>query len=435
MKTDEIRDRFLSFFEERGHRIYPSDSLVPRNDPSLLFTGAGMNQFKEEFLGRVKGPRRAATCQKCLRTQDLENVGRTAGHHTFFEMLGNFSFGDYFKKDAIFWAWEFLTKELWLQEKDLWVSVYNDDKEAYGIWRDTVKVPEDKILKLGEKENFWPSNAPSDGPNGPCGPCSEIFYGGPDGVEVWNLVFTQFDRKDKGALEPLPSKNIDTGMGLERIARVLQGKDTNFEIDSFQPIIEAIKTLTLALSHFEEMGEGRVRAIADHIRAVTFAISDGVLPSNEERGYVIRKLIRRAFWYGRGMGLNKPFLYKIVPVVAQVMKKPYPELTEHREDISQIVMEEEKRFRNTIDEGMGRLEEIMEKRRSAGILYGEDIFKLNDTYGFPLELTQEIAEAKGFKVDIKGFEICMEEQQVKSRKGSKIEKSVFEWIEIGRAHV
>jgi len=244
MKTDEIRERFLRFFEERGHKVYPSDSLVPRNDPSLLFTGAGMNQFKEEFLGRVKGPKRAATCQKCLRTGDLENVGKTPDHHTFFEMLGNFSFGDYFKKDAILWAYEFLTKELGLKEKDLWVSVYKDDKEAYVIWRDIVKVSEERILKLGEKENFWPSNAPSAGPNGPCGPCSEIFYGGPDGVEVWNLVFTQFDRKDGGKLDPLPAKNIDTGMGLERIARVLQGKNTNFEIDSLEPIIKAILDLS-----------------------------------------------------------------------------------------------------------------------------------------------------------------------------------------------
>ena len=238
MKADEIRDRFLRFFEERGHKIYPSDSLVPANDPSLLFTGAGMNQFKEEFLGRVKGPTRAATCQKCLRTGDLENVGKTPDHHTFFEMLGNFSFGDYFKKEAIEWAWEFLTKELGLKEKDLWVSVYKDDSEAYNIWKNEIKIPEKKILKLGEKDNFWPASAPSKGPNGPCGPCSEIFYGGPDGVEVWNLVFTQFDRKDHGKLDPLPGKNIDTGMGLERITRVMQGKKTNFEIDSFEPIID-----------------------------------------------------------------------------------------------------------------------------------------------------------------------------------------------------
>ena len=433
MKVDEIRDKYLEFFEARGHRIYPSDSLVPANDPSLLFTGAGMNQFKEEFLGRVKGSTRATTCQKCLRTGDLENVGRTAGHHTFFEMLGNFSFGDYFKKDAILWAWEFLTKELGLKEKDLWISVYKDDLEAFEIWRNIVKIPEEKILKLGEKDNFWPSNAPSAGPNGPCGPCSEIFFGGPDGVEVWNLVFTQFDRKDGGKLEPLPNKNIDTGMGLERIARVIQGKKTNFEIDSFEPIIKEIKKIAgipftqSALLHHRELKDwgNKVTAIADHIRAVTFAISDGVLPSNEERGYVIRKLIRKAFWYGRGLGLDKPFLYKIVPVVAQVMKKPYPELTDHRENISQIVMEEEKRFKNTIDEGTERLKAMLVESKKSGVLSGENVFKLYDTYGFPRELTQEIAEADNIKVDIKGFEALMENQRSVSKQGSKIAGNIF----------
>ena len=432
MRVDEIRERFLGFFEERGHRIYPSDSLVPANDPSILFTGAGMNQFKDEFLGKVKGSRRAATCQKCLRTGDLENVGRTAGHHTFFEMLGNFSFGDYFKKDAILWAWEFLTKELGLKDKDLWASVYKDDKEAYEIWRDIIKIPKEKILKLGEKDNFWPANAPAAGPNGPCGPCSEIFFGGPDGIEVWNLVFTQFDRKDKDALDPLPSKNIDTGMGLERIARVMQGKNTNFEIDTFEPIIKAI--LDLPTPKVDQLarprGGQKVNAIADHIRAVTFAISDGVLPSNEERGYVIRKLIRKAFWYGRGLGMDKPFLYKIVPMVALVMKKPYPELTEHRENISQRVLEEEKRFKNTIDEGIDKLKDMLNKSRDKGILSGEDAFKLYDTYGFPLELTQEIAEAENIKVDIQRFEACMEEQRIKSRKASSIDVSVFDSISV-----
>ena len=432
MRVDEIRERFLGFFEERGHRIYPSDSLVPANDPSILFTGAGMNQFKDEFLGKVKGSRRASTCQKCLRTGDLENVGRTAGHHTFFEMLGNFSFGDYFKKDAILWAWEFLTKELGLKDKDLWASVYKDDKEAYEIWRDIIKIPKEKILKLGEKDNFWPANAPAAGPNGPCGPCSEIFFGGPDGIEVWNLVFTQFDRKDKDALDPLPSKNIDTGMGLERIARVMQGKNTNFEIDTFEPIIKAI--LDLPTPKVDQLarprGGQKVNAIADHIRAVTFAISDGVLPSNEERGYVIRKLIRKAFWYGRGLGMDKPFLYKIVPVVALVMKKPYPELTEHRENISQRVLEEEKRFKNTIDEGIDKLKDMLNKSRDKGILSGEDAFKLYDTYGFPLELTQEIAEAENIKVDIQRFEACMEEQRIKSRKASSIDVSVFDSISV-----
>ncbi|MDO8602546.1 MAG: alanine--tRNA ligase [Candidatus Omnitrophota bacterium] len=435
MNVDEIRERYLSFFKARGHRIYPSDSLVPANDPSLLFTGAGMNQFKEEFLGRVKGSARAATCQKCIRTGDLKNVGRTAGHHTFFEMLGNFSFGDYFKKDAILWAWEFLVKELGIKEEDLWISVYKEDKEAYEIWRDTVKIPERKILKLGEKDNFWPSNAPSDGPDGPCGPCSEIFFGGPDGAEIWNLVFTQFDRKDGGRLEPLPCKNIDTGMGLERIARVMQGKKTNFEIDSFVTIIEAIINLSRSPNGNGEedlsvpvrrTGTGQnVNAIADHIRAVTFAISDGVLPSNEERGYVIRKLIRKAFWYGRSLGIDKPFLYKIVPVVAQVMKRPYPEVADHRESISQIVMEEEKRFKNTIDEGTERLKTMLTESKESGVLSGEHIFKLYDTYGFPCELTQEIAGVENIKVDIEGFKALMENQRSISKQGSKIAGNIF----------
>ena len=426
MKADEIRERFLKFFGERGHKIYPSDSLVPANDPSLLFTGAGMNQFKEEFLGRVKGPRRAATCQKCLRTGDLENVGKTPDHHTFFEMLGNFSFGDYFKKEAIKWAWEFLTQELCLKEKDLWASVYKDDSEAYNIWKDEIKVPAKKILKLGEKDNFWPASAPSQGPNGPCGPCSEIFYGGPDGVEVWNLVFTQFNRQDGGKLEPLPGKNIDTGMGLERITRVMQGKKTNFEIDSFQPIIDTICDL-LRFSRRnldQDWSRFRLNAIADHIRAVSFAIGDGVLPSNEERGYVIRKLIRKAFWYGRSLGQETPFLYKIVPVVTGAMKKPYPELTKEREDIAQVVLAEEKRFKNTIEDGLAKLNEMI--AGSSGVIAGEDAFKLYDTYGFPLELTQEIATAEKVKVDLKGFEKCMDQQRAKSRTSSKIKGAIFD---------
>ncbi|MFC1621225.1 alanine--tRNA ligase [Candidatus Omnitrophota bacterium] len=420
MTTDEIRERFLKFFEERGHKIYPSDSLVPANDPSLLFTGAGMNQFKEEFLGRVKGPRRAATCQKCLRTGDLENVGKTPDHHTFFEMLGNFSFGDYFKKEAIEWAWEFLTQELGLKEKDLWVSVYKDDSEACDIWKNEIKISEKKILKLGEKDNFWPASAPSQGPNGPCGPCSEIFYGGPDGVEVWNLVFTQFDRQDGGKLEPLPNKNIDTGMGLERITRVMQGKKVNFEIDSFEPIVNEIINYAGRSPNINT-----VNAIADHIRAVTFAIGDGALPSNEERGYVIRKLIRKAFWYGKSMGTKgQPFLYKIVPVVVNVMKKPYPELTKQREDIAQVVLAEEERFKNTIEEGLAKLNEII--ARSSGTIAGEDVFRLYDTYGFPLELTQEIATIEETKVDLKGFEKCMDEQRAKSRTSSKIKGAIFD---------
>ncbi|MFH1783042.1 MAG: alanine--tRNA ligase [Candidatus Omnitrophota bacterium] len=432
MRVDKIRDRFLRFFKERRHTIHPSDSLVPSNDPTLLFTGAGMNQFKDEFLGRVKGSRRAATCQKCIRTGDLENVGKTAGHHTFFEMLGNFSFGDYFKKEAIEWAWEFLTKDLGLKEKDLWVSVYKDDKEAYDIWKNAIKVPEEKILKLGPKDNFWPANAPEDGPNGPCGPCSEIFYGGEDGVEIWNLVFTQFDRKDDGKLDPLLNKNIDTGMGLERIARVMQGKKNNFEIDSFAPIVNIIKDLSIEASKKapKENLTPHINAIADHIRASTFAISDGVLPSNEGRGYVIRKLIRRAFWYGRGLGLEEPFLYRTVPVIANVMEKPYPEIKKHREDISQVVQAEEDRFKATLEEGLDNLEDIIKRAKSSKKFSGRDAFKLYDTYGFPLELTKEIILERGMKLDEKEFEACMEEQREKSRESSKIKEAIFDSINV-----
>ncbi|MFH1381179.1 MAG: alanine--tRNA ligase-related protein, partial [Candidatus Omnitrophota bacterium] len=317
MKANEIRKKFLEFFKSKEHKVIPSDSLVPKEDPTLLFTSAGMNQFKEQFLGHNVTYKRAASSQKCLRTADLENVGKTAYHHTFFEMLGNFSFGDYFKKEAIFWGWEFMTAVLGIEKEKLWVSVYKDDDESYNVWRNEVKVPVKKIVKLGAKDNFWPSNAPKDGPNGPCGPCSEIFYdqGSAVGckkktcspscdcgrfVEVWNLVFTQFERKDNGSLDPLPTKNIDTGMGLERIASVMQGVKTNFETDLFEPIIKTIKESNGSLKASD------YNAIADHLRAAVFAICDGVAPSNEERGYVIRKLIRRAYVRGRA---KAPFLY------------------------------------------------------------------------------------------------------------------------------
>ncbi|MCX5716677.1 MAG: alanine--tRNA ligase-related protein, partial [Candidatus Omnitrophica bacterium] len=338
MKTDEIRSRFLRFFQAMGHKIVASDSLVPAHDPSLLFTGAGMNQFKEQFMGHNVTFRRVVSSQKCLRTADLENVGRTAGHHTFFEMLGNFSFGDYFKKEAIGWAWEFMTQELKLPKEKLSVSVFEEDQEAYAIWLEDIKVPAKKILKMGDKDNFWPSEARKNGPNGPCGPCSEIYYS-PDGaepLEVWNLVFTQFERKDAGVLTDLPSRNIDTGMGLERLASVMQNVRTNFEIDIFVPIIEEICRDLRYKKGGDKIKDSHVKAIADHVRAVVFAISDGVYPSNEERGFVIRKLIRRSTQ--RGLGVKKikePFLYKLVQVVAKVMKEPYPALEKKRETIRQ----------------------------------------------------------------------------------------------------
>ncbi|MBL7158538.1 MAG: alanine--tRNA ligase [Candidatus Omnitrophica bacterium] len=419
MKTSEIRKKYLDFFRSKRHEIVPSDSLVPRGDPTLLFTSAGMNQFKEQFMARGITYRRAASCQKCLRTGDLERVGKTSCHHTFFEMLGNFSFGDYFKKEAILWGWEFMTKELGIKKEKLWVSVYKDDKESYNIWKDVIKLPEKRILKLGPEENFWPANAPKDGPNGPCGPCTEIFYdlgaNGKDLVEVWNLVFTQFNRKSDGSLEPLPSKNIDTGMGLERIAAVMQGVKTNFEIDIFTPIIEELKAYSLKLKAED------INAIADHIRAVTFAIADDVPPSNEEKGYVIRKLIRRAYMRAKA---DEPFLYKLVHVVVEAMKDAYPELQDRREGISLIVKEEEERFKHTLSLAMPILHDEL-KAVKKGVLKGEVIFKLVDTYGLPLEVIEQEAGKKKIKTEQKTFLKLMNGRRELSKKKSKIEEDIF----------
>jgi alanyl-tRNA synthetase len=453
MKADVIREKFLKFFESKGHKIFYSDSLVPQDDPTLLFTGAGMNQFKDYFLGIKRDCKRAASSQKCFRTGDIDNVGKTPGHHTFFEMLGNFSFGDYFKEEAIEWAWEFLTKDLKIKTQNLWVSVYKDDGEAYGIWLKTIKVPEEKIVKLGDKDNFWPSMAVAKGPNGPCGPCSEIFFDqgldagcGKPGcspacgcsrfVEVWNLVFTQYNRKDGGVLEPLPKKNIDTGMGLERIAAVMQGVRSNFETDLFAPIVKDVRffiafPLTLPLSPVGRgvKGEGvrndaAIYTIVDHIRAAAFLITDGVLPSNEGRGYVERMVLRRAMRCGKQLGVEKPFLYKLIPAVASAMKKQYPQIETRRENISQIILMEEEKFSQTLQEGMQILESLMASSKSK-IIKGEDIFKLYDTYGFPLDLTEEIAQAKGFEVDKAGFEKAMTLQRESSRKASVISADIF----------
>jgi len=428
MKADVIREKYLKFFEGKGHKIVSSDSLVPKDDPTLLFTGAGMNQFKEYFLGIKKDMKRAATSQKCLRTGDVDNVGRTPSHHTFFEMLGNFSFGDYFKKDAIQWAWEFMTTELKVPEEKMWVSVYEDDAEAYDIWLNVVKLPKKKIVKMGDKDNFWPSEAKQKGPNGPCGPCSEIYV---DKVEVWNLVFTQFNRFEGGKLEPLPMKNIDTGMGLERITAVMQGVHSNFETDLFVPIIKAIndEAATTGGQH-SPASAGRAAhpemaaCIADHIRAATFLIGDGVLPSNEGRGYVERMLIRRAVRFGKNLGIDDPFLYKLVPAVARIMKKQYPEIEARRETISQVLLNEEERFAQTLEEGTQILESLMKSAKSKTIS-GEMVFKLYDTYGFPYGLTEEIAKEKGFKLDKPGFEKAMQGQRESSRKSSAIAGEIF----------
>ena len=436
--ADQLRRKFLSFFESKDHPVAPSDSLVPKDDPTVLFTSAGMNQFKDYFLGKRKDLSRAASCQKCLRTGDLDNVGKTASHHTFFEMLGNFSFGDYFKQEAIAWAWEFLTKELGIKEKDLWVSVYKDDDEAYKIWRDKINVPENKILKFGAKDNFWPSNAPEEGPNGPCGPCSEIYidrgekFGcGSSGckpgcgcarfVEVWNLVFTQFNRVGINQLEPLPSKNIDTGMGLERLASVMQGVGTNFDTDIFKPIIESIKELS------EKDISLHRNAIADHVRAAVFCIADGVLPANDKKGYVLKLLIRRSLVHGKFLGLEKPFLYKLVDSVIRAMKGGYPEMESRRENISLIIKSEEEKFFLTNEAVREELESLLASLRQEmkDTIAGDVIFYFHDTRGLPVEFIKEFAAEENLKLDLDGYEKLMEAQRKKSRGATKLTGDIF----------
>ncbi|MCM8790003.1 MAG: alanine--tRNA ligase, partial [Candidatus Omnitrophica bacterium] len=426
MEANILRKKFLDFFKAKRHKIVESDSLIPKDDPTVLFTPAGMNQFKRECLGFNVGFKRAATAQRCLRTDDLDKVGKTSGHHTFFEMLGNFSFGDYFKKEAIRWAWEFLTEELKIDQQKLSVSVYQDDEEAYSIWKDVIKVPEDKIRRLGDKENFWPSQAKQKGPNGPCGPCSEIFYEeGGNSVEVWNLVFTQFNRKTGGKLEPLPKKNIDTGMGLERLAAVMQGVPNNFETDLFRPIVkEVVAGCRLSSA---SLRKDLLYAIADHGRAVTFAIYDGVLPSNEGRGYVIRKIIRKSLMHLRELGINEPFLYKLVPVVSEIMKEPYPELDGRRENISEIILSEEKNFISTLKSSDTLFEEkfseVIKKHNPQEA--GKIAFQLYDTYGIPFDLTKEWLSRQDVPVSIEAFENELKKQRQRSKSLSAMKGEVF----------
>ena len=423
---------------------------MPKDDPTVLFTPAGMNQFKREFMGYNSGFSRAATCQRCLRTDDLEKVGKTPGHHTFFEMLGNFSFGDYFKEEAIAWAWEFLTQELKISSDKLWVSVYEDDDEANKIWKEKIKIGQDKIIKLGDKENFWPSEAKEKGPNGPCGPCSEIFFDwGKDAgcgkddcnpscncgrfVEVWNLVFTQFNRKEGGILEPLPKKNIDTGMGLERLAAVIEGVKSNFETDLFQPIVKEIvsKYQSIKVSTEKEL----VYAVADHIRAIAFAILDGVLPSNYGRGYVVRKIIRKSILHLRALGIQKAFLYKLVPVLAEVMKSYYPELKERKENISEIILAEEKSFIVTLDSSpiifKEKFSEFFTKLDPEKA--GRVAFQLYDTYGIPLDLTKSWLDKNGIDFSQELFNRELEAQKIRSKSQSAMKGDVFDLkgIELG----
>jgi alanyl-tRNA synthetase len=419
MKIDELREAFLDFFASKGCIRRSSDVLVP-NDPTVLFTPAGMNQFKCEFLG-LGDPRftRAVTCQKCMRTGDIENVGRTAFHETFFEMLGNFSFGDYFKREAIHWGWEFLTGVLKIPGERLTISVYLDDDEAYSIWRDEIKIPADRITRMGEDDNFWPAGAPTHGPNGVCGPCSEIFYHGAGAkeVEIWNLVFTQFNRVGPGQLEPLPKQNIDTGMGLERTAACLQGAPSVFETDVFKPIVAAVAS-ALEVKYDRELPEGvRIRRMADHVRALTFCIHENVQPGPEKQGYVVRRLLRRAVLDAYQLGRREPFLHKVVPVVARVMSRPYPELEESTSRVQTTIKQEEEQFLRNLESGLRLMTDTFRKTRAAGsdTIAGKDAFTLHATYGIPIEIVESLAADHNLRIDRAGFETERDRHSAVSR--------------------
>ncbi len=425
MKTDELREKYLEFFQSKGHTRKPSDVLVPRWDPSVLFTPAGMNPFKDHFLGKVKLEfTRATTCQKCLRTGDIDNVGRTAYHHTFFEMLGNFSFGDYFKREAIHWAWEFLTDKKWLaiNPEHLTVTVYLDDDEAANIWNNEIGLPVSRIERMGEDDNFWPASAPSQGPDGVCGPCSEIYYKPPGkkSVEIWNLVFTQFNRvgEPPNNLRPLPSKNIDTGMGLERIASVLQGVDTNYHIDILRPLVEAAAEVCGQKYEPGSDNGRRLRRIADHVRACTFAVHENVLPGPNRERYVIRRLLRRAVLDGYQMGLRGPFLHQLVPMVAQMMKNPYPELSETIERVQKGIIAEENTFFGTVGEGLARINRMFDdmKAHDRVLVNGSDSAELYQTYGVPPEMVEQMASELSFTFDWDGFKASMAEHATTSGK-------------------
>ncbi|RLL82732.1 alanyl-tRNA synthetase [Petrotoga sp. HKA.pet.4.5] len=430
--SNEIREKFLHFFEKKGHKRLPSSSLIP-NDPQLLFTVAGMVPFKPIFWGKVEPTyTRITTCQKCLRTNDIENVGRTPRHHTFFEMLGNFSFGDYFKKEAIKWAWEFLTEELELPAEKLWASVYETDDEAFNIWKDDIKIPENKILRFGKEENWW---GPA-GPTGPCGPCSEIYFDTgytencPDQenctpacdcgrfVEIWNIVFTEYYSDENGKLSPLPRKNIDTGAGFERICAVAQGKYDNFDSDLFKETIEEIQRIFDVKFRENKSKDVSIKVIADHSRAIAFLITEGIIPSNEGRGYVLRRLIRRAVRHGALLGAKEPFLNSILEKVIKKMSNIYPELIEKEGLIKDISSMEEEKFFETMEKGMERLNNIIQNLNNEATLSGKIAFELYDTYGFPLDLTKEILSEKGIEVDEKEFTELMNKQRELARAAS-----------------
>ena len=430
---NEIRERYLSFFESKGHLRLPSFSLVPKNDPSILLINAGMTPMKPYFTGAETPPRkRVTTCQKCIRTPDIENVGHTSRHGTYFEMLGNFSFGDYFKDEVIPWAWEFLTQNLQIEPEKLYPSVFLEDDEAYAIWRDKIGVPEERIVRLGKEDNFWEHGT------GPCGPCSEIYFdrgvehgcGKPDCkpgcecdrfVEIWNLVFSQFDRQEDGSYLPLKQKNIDTGAGLERVACVMQGVDNLFEVDTVRKILDTVCTIAGKTYNANHDDDVAIRVITDHMRSSTMMISDGVLPSNEGRGYVLRRLMRRAARFGRLLGIEKLFLTDIAEVVIDQNKDAYPDLLTRHDYIMKIIAQEEEAFHRTVASGTEILNGMIDEAKKSGktTLAGEDAFKLHDTYGFPLDLTKEIAKDAGLDVDEEGFKASMKKQKETARAATK----------------
>lgn len=429
MKSAEIRQKFLDYFARHGHEVVGSSPLVPANDPTLLFTNAGMVQFKEAFLGEEhRDYSRATSSQRCVRAggkhNDLENVGYTARHHTFFEMLGNFSFGDYFKREAMQFAWDFLTIDLGLPADKLWITVFENDDEAADIWLKEIRINPQRFSRLGEKDNFWAM-----GDTGPCGPCSEIFFdhgdkveGGPPGspdedgdryIEIWNLVFMQFDRQPDGELVPLPKPSVDTGMGLERIAAVMQGVHSNYEIDLFRTLLKAASEITGE----DDISKPSLQVIADHIRSCSFLIVDGVVPSNEGRGYVLRRIIRRAVRHGYQLGLNEVFFYKLVEALIQAMGEAYPELAERQNFVEKVLKEEELQFARTLEHGMGILEQAI-KKMSGSVLPGETVFKLYDTYGFPVDLTADVAREHDLTLDMEGFDKAMAVQKEQARSAS-----------------
>ena len=445
--VNELREMFLSFFESKGHLRLPSFSLIPQNDPSLLLINAGMSPMKTWFTGEEEPPRhRVCTCQKCIRTGDIENIGKTARHGTYFEMLGNFSFGDYFKHDAIHWAWEFFTSPEWMDidPSKLYPSIYQDDDEAFDIWHNEIGIPEDRIFRFGKGDNFWEHGA------GPCGPCSEIYYdrgpeyscGKPDCnvgcdcdryIEVWNLVFTQFNNDGNDNYTPLAQKNIDTGMGLERLAVVSQGVDSLFDVDTVMNITNKVSELTGARYGQSHKTDVSLRVITDHIRSATFMIGDGVLPSNEGRGYVLRRLLRRAARHGKLLGVNEPFLWKVCDMVIHENQIAYPDLPSHQDYITKVIRLEEENFGRTIDGGISKVGELIDKCKAEGsaVLPGAEAFRLYDTFGFPLDLTRDMLEEQGMEVDEEGFNRCMEEQRERARAARGDMSEAWQGLDLG----